>query len=196
MNPTRPVNLESAVRPAGAAPATPTGERRTPLPRLEQDVAHVRPLDRDAAMRILIEEVKLALTERFGALPNMTPPARAATDTSTLLSELARLLNALLSDLAADGRELPAPQLQLAEEAVMVGGQRAMEALAQLPLVDDEVRNAVEQMRWLLVRMVSVQALAVRGARRARRRPDEPPPDAPDSRLPYEVARDQQDESG
>ena len=229
MNPTRPVNFDPALRPTAAAPAvTPTGGRRSPLPNPAPDVARVRPLDRDAAMRILIEEVKLALIERFGTLPNAAPSLRQGADSSALVSDLARLLHALLSNLAADGQELPALMLERIEEAVLIGGQRAMEALAQLPLLDPAVLEAIEHMRWLLVRMVSVQAHAVRGqaqtplsatgreaawplvaqepasstvdkgkrpATRPRRRADQAPAAGADSRLPYEVERDDQDES-
>ena len=190
MNPTRPINLDPGPRAAAATPAvSPTGERRTPLPRLEPNLARVRPLDRDAALRILIEEVKSALVERFGTLPSASQLARPGADSSSLLSDLARLLHALLVNLAGDGEELPDPMLELTEEAVLVGGQRAMDTISQLPLVDTAVRETVEQMRWLLVRMVAVQARTLRGA--ARRRAGEP--EEEESQLPYEVERDQED---
>jgi hypothetical protein len=193
MDPIRPINLESGVRPTAATPAvTLTGERRSPLPRLEPDVARVRPIDRDAALRILIEEVKSALIERFGDLPSPPALARPGADGSSLLSDLAQLLHALLSNLAADGDELPAQMLELAEEAVLMGGQRAMDTLSQLPLVNEAVREAVEQMRWLLVRMVTVQAQAVRTRRRPRGLVAEKDDD---TRLPHEVERDAEDES-
>ena len=89
------------------------------------------------------------------------------------------------------GEELPDPMLELTEEAVLVGGRRAMDTISRLPLVDAEVYGAVEQMRWLLVRMVAVQARTLRGA--ARRRAVQPEED--ESRLPYEVERDQQDKA-
>jgi hypothetical protein len=133
--------------------------------------------------------VKSALIERFGALPNPTPLARPAADSSGLLSDLARLLHALLSNLAGEGEELPDPMLELTEEAVLVGGRRAIETISQLPLVQPEVLEAVEQMRWLLVRMVAVQARAFRGV--ARRRADER--EEEESRLPHEVERDLED---
>jgi hypothetical protein len=188
MNPTRPMNLDSGLRPAAATPAVSlTGERRSPLPRLEPDVARVRPLDRDSALRILIEEVKSALIERFGALPNTLALARPGADSSSLLSDLARLLNALLSNLAGEGEGLPDQMLELAEEAVLIGGRRAMDTISQLPLVDVAVQEAVEQMRWLLVRMVTVQAQALR--RSTGHPPDEP--SSSYSRLPNKVERDQ-----
>lgn len=191
MNPTRPINPVPAIRPGTATPAVSrTGERRTPLPRLEPDVARVRPLDRDAALRILIDEVKSALVERFGALPNPPAPAHAATDGSSVLSDLARLLHALLADRAGENMELADSTLVLAEEAVHDGSRRALDALAQLPLADASVLDAVEQMRWLLVRMVEVQARTLRKA--ARRGTAEPAEG--DSRLPYEVERDLEDE--
>jgi hypothetical protein len=151
----------------------------------------VRPLDRDAALRILIEEVKSALAERFGALPAPSAPAHSAADGSSLLSDLARLLHALLADRAGENMELADSTLALAEEAVHAGSRRALDTIAQLPLVDADVLGAVEQMRWLLVRMVDVQARTLR--KPARRRSTEPADG--ESRLPYEVERDLEDET-
>jgi hypothetical protein len=191
MNPTRPIDRAPVVRPSsGTSAVSLTGERRTPLPRLEPDVARVRPLDRDAALRILIDEVKSALIERFGPLPNPPAPAHAAADGSSLLSDLARLLHTLLADRAGENMELADATLALAEEAVHAGGQRAIDTIASLPVIDASVRDAVEQMRWLLVRMVDVQARTLR--KPARRRGTEAT-DA-DSRLQYEVERDLEDE--
>jgi hypothetical protein len=205
MNPTRPINLDTGLRPTAPTPTvTLTGERRSPLPRLEPDVARVRPLDRDAALRILIEEVKSALIERFGDSPVAVPATRAGPGSSNMLGDLARLLQSLLSNLTAEGEELPAPMLELAEEAVIDGGRRALDTLSHLPLIDASVIETVEQMRWLLVRMVAVQADALRnpgdplkGRRepvRARRRPGDPEvSDTPDTRLPFEVERDEEE---
>ncbi|HZF15887.1 MAG TPA: hypothetical protein VE046_08120 [Steroidobacteraceae bacterium] len=187
MNPTRPVNLESGLRPAAATPAVSlTGERRSPQPQLAPDVARLRPLDRDAALRILIEEVKVALVEQFGNLP--APPAlsRAGADSADLLSDLARLLQALLSDVGGDDEERAASTLARAEDAVAVGGRRALDAIALMPQAGADVRDAVEQLRWLLVRMVDVQARALRA--RVKRRPL--PDTDSESRLPQEVERD------
>ncbi len=204
MNPTRPINLATGVRPTAATPnVTLTGERRSPLPQLEPDVARLRPLDRDAALRILMEEVKSALIERFGQLPIALPPARPAAEGSDMLGDLARLLQSLLSNLTADGEDLPEPMLKLAEDAVIVGGSRALETLAHLPLVDASVIESVEQMRWLLVRMVAVQAQALLNPRdpsygkrvpvRTRRRNGDP--ESPDTRLPFDVARDEEEDA-
>ena len=169
MNPTRPVNLESGLRPTAATPAVSlTGERRSPPPRLEPDVSRLKPLDRDAALRILVEEVKAALIERFGALPNAPATPHALADSSNLVSELARLLQALVADVAAETTELAQAALEVAEEAVLEGGRRAMAAIAGMTQVSAEVRDAVEQMRWLLVRMVEVQARTLRGKTRRR----------------------------
>ena len=204
MNPTRPINLDSGLRPTAATPAvTPTGERRSPLPRLEPDVARLRPLDRDAALRILMEEVKSALFERFGSIAVALPPTRPGADGSSMLSELARVLRSLLTNLTADGNELSVEMLELTEEAVIAGGQRALDTLSHLPLVDAEVIDAVEQMRWLLVRMLAVQAQAVRHGtdpppgKRVRLRPRRQPgdPEVPDARLPFDVERDQEDDA-
>jgi hypothetical protein len=204
MNPTRPINLATGVPPTAATPTvTLTGERRSPLPQLEPDVARLRPLDRDAALRILMQEVKSALVDRFGQLPIPLPSARPGDEGSNMLGDLARLLQSLLSNLTADGEDLPEPMLKLAEDAVIVGGRRALDTLSHLPLVDASVIETVEQMRWLLVRMVSVQAAAVRnpgdaphGKRalvRARRRPGDP--ETSDTRLPFEVERDREEDA-
>ena len=172
MNPTRPVNLESGLRPTAATPAVNlTGERRSPPPRLEPDVSRLKPLDRDAALRILIEEVKTALIERFGTLPNAPATPHALADSSNLVSELARLLQALLAEAAGETDEHAQATLDLAEEAVLEGGRCAMAAMAQMTQISAEVRDAVEQMRWLLMRMVEVQARTLRG--RSRRRVEE-----------------------
>jgi len=119
MNPTRPINLESGLRPTAATPAVNlTGERRSPPPRLEPDVSRLKPLDRDAALRILIEEVKAALIERFGTLPNTPAAPHALADSSNLVSDLARLLQALLAEVAGETVELAQSALEIAEEAV------------------------------------------------------------------------------
>jgi hypothetical protein len=204
MNPTRPIHPATGLRPTAATPTvTLTGERRSPLPQLEPDVARLRPLDRDAALRILMEEVKSALIERFGQLPVASLAARPAAEGSDMLGDLARLLQSLLSNLTAEGEDLPEPMLKLAEDAVIVGGRRALETLAHLPLVDASVIETVEQMRWLLVRMVAVQAQALLNPRdpshgkRApvgtRRRPGDPA--TSDMRLPFEVARDEEEDA-
>lgn len=172
MDPTRPINHESGLRPTAATPTVNlTGERRSPSPRLEPDVNRLKPLDRDAALRILIEEVKAALVERFGVLPNAPAAPHVPADSSNLVSDLARLLQALVADVAGETDELAQATLELAEEAVLEGGRRAMAAIGQMPQVSAEVRDAVEQMRWLLVRMVEVQARTLRG--RTRRRVEE-----------------------
>lgn len=197
MTPTRPINLESGLRPTAAAPAvTFTGDRRAPQPRLEPDVARLRPLDRDAALRILIDEVKAALIERFGALPASPQPqfaaAHAAVGTSSLVSDLAGLLHALLADDVNESDELAQSSLELVEEAVVAGGRRAVEAIAQMPQATAEVRAGVEQMRWLLVRMVEVQARTVR-AKPRRRDEENPQGGEKNTRLSYEVERDRED---
>jgi hypothetical protein len=169
MNPTRPINLESSLRPTAATPAVNlTGERRSPPPRLEPDVSRLKPLDRDAALRILIEEVKATLIERFGTLPNTPAAPHVLADSSNLVSDLARLLQALLAEVAGETVELAQSALEIAEEAVLEGGRRAMAAIAQMPQVSAEVREAVEQMRWLLVRMVEVQARTLPAGTRRR----------------------------
>lgn len=202
MNPTRPISLDTGLRPTAPTPTvTLTGERRSPLPRLGPDVARVRPLDRDAALRILIEEVKSALIERFGGLSVPLPAARVSSDSSNMLGDLARLLQSLLGNFTTEGEDLPAPMLELAQEAVIAGGRRALDTLSHLPLLDASVVETVEQMRWLLVRMVAVQAQALqnpgeppngkRAPARARCRLGDPETDdTADSRLPFEVERD------
>jgi hypothetical protein len=133
--------------------------------------------------------VKAALVEQFGSLPATPATARASVDGADLLSDLARLLQALLSDVGGEDEERAASTLARAEEAVAVGGRRTLDAIAQLPQVGADVREAVEQMRWLLVRMVDVQARTLRA--RVKRRPS---PDAgSDTRLPHEVERDAED---
>ncbi len=190
MNPTRPVYLESGLRPTAATPAVNlTGERQSPQPQLAPDVARLRPLDRDAALRILIEEVKLALIEQFGSLPAPPAPSRAGAEGADLLSDLARLLQALLSDVGGEDEERAASTLARAEEAVAVGGRRTLDAIAQMPQAGADVREVVEQMRWLLVRMVDVQARTLRA--RVKRGPLQ---DAEtETRLPHEVERDAED---
>jgi hypothetical protein len=87
------------------------------------------------------------------------------------VSELARLLQGLLAEVAGETDEIAQSALEVAEEAVLEGGRRAMVAIGQMRQVSAEVRDAVEQMRWLLVRMVEVQARTLRG--RTRRRIEE-----------------------
>jgi hypothetical protein len=130
---------------------------------------------------MLIEEVKGALIERFGTLPHAPATPLTLVDSSNLVSELARLLQALLSDAAGETEEFAQSALELAEEAVLEGGRRAMAAIAQMRQVGAEVRDAVEHMRWLLVRMVEVQARTLRARSR---RPLE------------EIARDDEESTG
>jgi hypothetical protein len=145
LGPPAPANPLPSDRPVVLLPSQVVAETTRP-------VMPVQPVDVAAALRVLVEEIKLAAVEQLGSLRARLPEAGPGESPAEAAARALRFLKAATTEFAGSGRRVPPG---FPSEALAVATDRALATLARRANALPGAALAVEEVRVEIARALA-----------------------------------------